>query len=199
MVMGYSFRDYLRIDLLVQQIRSLGSWGPAVYVFLYLVGPPLMIPGAPITIAGGALFGPVWGTVYTIVGATSGATASFLIGRYLAGDWVEQKSLGRIRQLKEGVEREGWRFVAFTRLVPLFPFNLLNYAFGLTRVKLSHYVLATFFCMIPGATAYSFIGYAGREAALGGEALIFKVAAAVGLLLFVFMLARLVRSMKSKA
>jgi uncharacterized membrane protein YdjX (TVP38/TMEM64 family) len=192
--LAYFLRDYLRIDLLVASIGSLGPWGPIAYILLYLIAPPLFIPGSAITIAGGALFGPVWGTFYTIVGATGGASLAFLIARHLAGDWVEHKTSGILRRLKRGVEEEGWRFVAFTRLVPIFPFNLLNYAFGLTRVKFSHYAIASFFCMLPGAAAYSFIGYAGREAAVGSEGLILKIGAAVGLLLLVFMIPRFVRT-----
>ena len=91
---------------------------------------------------------------------------------------------------------EGWRFVAFTRLVPLFPFNVLNYAFGLTKIRFFHYVVASFFCMLPGAAAYTFIGYAGREAALGGKGLVIQIAAEGGLLLFVSMLPRLIKAIK---
>ncbi|MFQ5918053.1 MAG: TVP38/TMEM64 family protein, partial [Candidatus Binatia bacterium] len=170
--LAYSQRSHLRIDLMVEQIRALGPWGPVAYIILYLIAPPLFIPGSAITLAGGALFGPFWGTLYTIFGATGGASLAFLIGRYLAGDWVENKAKGIMKRLKDGVEKEGWRFVAFTRLVPLFPFNVLNYAFGLTKIRFFHYVVASFFCMLPGAAAYTFIGYAGREAALGGEGLV---------------------------
>lgn len=198
-VAAYFSRHHLRIDLLVARFRSLGPWGPVAYILLYLVAPPLLIPGSPITIAGGALFGPVWGTVYTILGATGGASFAFIIARYLAGEWVEKRTGGILRRLKEGVEEEGWRFVAFTRLVPLFPFNLLNYAFGLTRVKFSHYAAASFFCMLPGAAAYSFIGYAGREAAAGSEGLILKIGTAVGLLLFVSMIPRAVKAWRRKS
>jgi len=194
--LAYWQRSHLRIELLVEQIRALGPWGPAAYIILYLIAPPLFIPGSVITLAGGALFGPLWGTLYTIFGATGGASLAFLIGRYLAGDWVENKAKGILKRLKDGVEKEGWRFVAFTRLVPLFPFNVLNYAFGLTKIRFFHFVAASFFCMLPGAAAYTFIGYAGREAALGGKGLVFKIAAACGLILFVFMLPRLIKAVK---
>ena len=101
-----------------------------------------------------------------------------------------------MKRLKDGVEQEGWRFVAFTRLVPLFPFNVLNYAFGLTKIKFSHYALASFFCMLPGATAYTFIGYAGREAIAGGERRVIWIAMAIGLVLFVSMLPRFIKSIR---
>ena len=97
----------------------------------------LFLPGSVITLAGGALFGPVWGTFYSLTGATAGAAAAFLVARYLASDWVHRKAGGWTKQLIEGVDKEGWRFVAFVRLVLLFPFNLLNYALGLTRIPLA--------------------------------------------------------------
>jgi len=156
------------------------------------------LPGSALTLAGGALFGPVWGTLYNLTGATLGATLAFLVARYLASGWVEKKTGGRLKQLKEGVEGEGWRFVAFVRLVPLFPFNLLNYALGLTRIKLSHYVLATYVCMLPGALAYTYLGYAGREAVAGGEGLIQKGMLALALLALVAFLPRLIGRLRQK-
>jgi uncharacterized membrane protein YdjX (TVP38/TMEM64 family) len=93
--------------------------------------------------------------VYTIFGATAGATLAFLVARYLAGDWVAAKLQGtKLASLDDKVAKEGWEIVAFTRLIPIFPFFLLNYAFGLTRIPLTHYVLATFFGMLPVTAAY---------------------------------------------
>jgi uncharacterized membrane protein YdjX (TVP38/TMEM64 family) len=187
------FRRHIRIDLLLEQIRGLGPWGPLAYLGLYLIAPPLFLPGFPLTVAAGALFGPVWGTLYSLIGATGGASLAFFIARYLASDWVEQRTTGIARRLKEGVEQDGWRFVAFTRLVPIFPFNLLNYAFGLTKIKPAHYIVTSFFGMLPGAAAYNFIGYAGRESAVGGEGLVLKIAVALGLLVLLSMLPKFVR------
>ncbi|MBI2361749.1 MAG: TVP38/TMEM64 family protein [Deltaproteobacteria bacterium] len=196
--LAYFVRGHIRIDLLVDRIRTLGPWGPVAYILLYLIAPALFIPGSPITIAGGALFGPVWGTLYTSVGATGGASFAFFIARYLGADWVEGRTTGTLRRLKEGVEEEGWRFVAFTRLVPIFPFNLINYAFGLTRVKFSHYAVASFFCMLPATAAFSLIGYAGREAAAGSEGLIVKIGAALGLLIFVSLIPRFLKARRER-
>ena len=116
---------------------------------------------------GGALFGPLWGTVYNLADATIGATLAFLLAGYVAAVQVAAKIGGRLKQLVGGVAAEGWRFVAFVRLVPLFPFNLLNYALGLTRIRLLDYVLATLVCMVPGTIAYAYLGDAGREALSG--------------------------------
>lgn len=148
------------------------------------------------TLAGGALFGPVLGTFYNLTGATVGAVLAFIVARYLASDWVEQKTGGRLKQLKDGVESEGWRFVAFVRLVPLFPFNLLNYALGLTRIRLSHYLVATYVCMLPGAIAYTYLGYAGREAVAGSEGLIQKGLLALALLALVAFLPRIISRLR---
>jgi uncharacterized membrane protein YdjX (TVP38/TMEM64 family) len=197
--LAFMFRHHIRVDLLLDQIRALGVWGPLAYIVLYSIAPSLFIPGFPLTIAGGALFGPVWGTMYTLIGATSGATFAFFIARYLAAEWVEQRSQGIVKKLKEGVEQESWRFVAFTRLVPLFPFNLLNYAFGLTKIKPLHYIVTSFFAMLPGAAAYSFVGYAGRESAVGGEGLALKVAAALGLLIFVTTIPKFIRTLRGES
>lgn len=171
-------------------IESMGWFGALLFLLLYALATLFFLPGSVLTLLGGALFGPIWGTLINLTGATLGATLAFLLSRYLASEWVEQKSAGRLHQLKTGVEQEGWRFVAFTRLVPLFPFNILNYAFGLTRIGLTQYVLATWLFMFPGALAYSYLGYIGREAAEGGEALIHKGLLALSLLALVAFLPR---------
>jgi uncharacterized membrane protein YdjX (TVP38/TMEM64 family) len=191
-----AYRDQLDADTLQAWVRDLGSAGPWLFMAAYAAGAVLFLPGAVLTLAGGALFGPLWGTLYNLTGATVGATLAFLIARYLAADWVEQQSGRRVRQLKTGVEAEGWRFVAFVRLVPLFPFNLLNYALGLTRIRLWHYVLTSYITMLPAALAYTYLGYAGREAAAGGEGLIEKGLLALALLALAAFLPRLVARLR---
>jgi uncharacterized membrane protein YdjX (TVP38/TMEM64 family) len=131
-------------------------------------------------LAGGALFGPIAGTLCNLTGATLGATLAFMIARYVASDWVSARAGERLAALVQGVEEEGWRFVAFVRLVPLFPFNLVNYAFGVTRIRLGEYVIASFVCMAPGALAYTYLGYAGREVASGQAGTIHKSFACLG-------------------
>lgn len=146
---------YLDQEKLRQLIQGYGALGPVVFMGLYAVAPCLFMPGLPFTVAAGVLFGPFWGVVYAIIGATIGATLAFLIGRYAGREWVEQKLAGpKWKQLDKEVEQHGWKVVAFTRLIPLFPFNLLNFAFGLTRVKLLHYISATFLFMLPACIAY---------------------------------------------
>ncbi len=190
------YRDKFDVAALELWIQDAGIWAPLLFMAIYAVAAVLFLPGSVLTLAGGALFGPVLGTIYNLTGATMGATLAFLVARYLASDWVADKTGGRLKQLINGVEGEGWRFVAFTRLVPLFPFNLLNYALGLTRIKLSHYVLATYICMLPGAIAYTYLGYAGREAVGGGEGLIQKALLALALLAVVAFLPRLIAKVR---
>ncbi|WP_457670610.1 VTT domain-containing protein [Thiolapillus sp.] len=186
------YRNHFDTQLLTQWVEQAGGAGPLLFVLVYAVATVLFLPGAVLTLAGGALFGPVLGTFYNLAGATLGAGMAFLIARYLASGWVEKKAAGRVQQLKEGVEKEGWRFVAFVRLVPLFPFNLLNYALGLTRLRFAHYLIASYIFMLPGAFAYTYLGYAGREAIAGGEAGIQKGLLALALLALVAFLPRLV-------
>lgn len=187
-----TYRDLLDADVLEVWVNQSGAAGPIVFMLIYIIGTVLFFPGSVLTLAGGALFGPVWGTFYNLTGATIGAAISFVIARYLLSDWVEQKTGGRLKQLKNGVEGEGWRFVAFVRLVPLFPFNLLNYALGLTRFKFSHYVITSYLTMLPGAIAYTYLGYIGKEAATGGESLIQKSMLALAFLAIVAFLPRLI-------
>jgi uncharacterized membrane protein YdjX (TVP38/TMEM64 family) len=148
-------RDQLNPADLQQQIQHLGPWAPLAFIGLFALATVLFLPGAIFGLLGGALFGPVWGSAWNLAGATLGATLAFLTARYVASDWVARRSGGRLQGLIEGVEAEGWRFVAMVRLVPLFPFNLLNYALGLTRIRLSQYVVASAVAMIPGTVAYS--------------------------------------------
>ena len=189
-------REHIDATSIQAWIEDAGSAAPLLFMLLYIIGTVFFFPGAVLTLLGGALFGPVLGTFYNLTAATIGAMLSFLVARYLASDWVEMKTGGRLKQLISGVENEGWRFVAFTRLVPLFPFNLLNYALGLTKIKFGHYSLATYLFMLPGAIAYTYLGYIGKEAATGGEGLIQKAMLALALLGIVAFLPRIIGSLR---
>jgi uncharacterized membrane protein YdjX (TVP38/TMEM64 family) len=154
-VRATGLHSYLDQQKLQQWIAGYGAWGPVMYISLYFVAPSFFLPGLPITIMGGVLFGPFWGVVYSMTGATGGACIAFLVARYLGREWVAGKLHGTILgKLDEEVARQGWKIVAFTRFIPLFPFNLLNYAFGLTKIKFSHYAVTTFFGMLPACIAY---------------------------------------------
>lgn len=190
-------RNFFQAGALERELQRFGRWTPVIFVLLYTLATVLFVPGLAFSLAGGALFGPLWGTLWNLIGATIGATLAFLIARHLASEWVAKRSGERLGRVIHGVEEEGWRFVAFVRLVPLFPFNLVNYAFGLTRISVGEYVVASFVCMAPGAIAYTYLGYAGREAAAGNAGLIRNGLIALGLLATVAFLPRLVRRLRT--
>lgn len=190
------YRDKFNLELLQQWIDGAGWWAPFFFILVYIVATVLFLPGSVLTLAGGAMFGPVIGTLCNITGASIGAAISFLISRYLASDWVSKRSAGALKKLITGVEAEGWRFVAFTRLVPVFPFNLLNYALGLTKIRFLEYLMATIIFMLPGAIAYTYVGFAGREALSGGEGTIKTILIAIALLAVVMFLPRIISTMR---
>ena len=190
-------RDRFDPAALQAWVENAGAAGPLLFMALYALASVLFRPGSVLTLAGGALFGPVWGTLWNLTGATFGAALAFLVARYLGGDWVARRAGPRLQSLNDGVSAEGWRFVAFVRLVPLFPFNLLNYALGLTRIPFLHYVLATWVFMLPGAIAYTWLGFAGREALAGGEGMIRNVLIALALLAGVAFIPRLIKRLRA--
>lgn len=190
------YRDNIDASVVEDWVNSVGILGPLLFMLIYIIGTVFFFPGSILTLVGGALFGPVYGTFYNVTGATIGAAISFLIARYLLSDYVENKAGGRLKHLKDGVEQEGWRFIAFVRLVPLFPFNLLNYALGLTRIKFSHYVIASYICMLPGGLAYTYFGYIGKEAATGGEGLIQKSLMALALIAVIIFIPRFISALR---
>lgn len=145
---------------LLQWISGLGSTAPLVFIPLYIVACVLFIPGSILTLSAGFLFGVVRGSIYVSVAATLGATLAFLMGRYFARQWVAARlaNYPKFKAVDEAVAREGWKIVALTRLSPVFPFNLLNYGFGLTDVGLRDYVIASWAGTLPGTILYVYLG-----------------------------------------
>ena len=155
--------EYISLDSLGRLrdwIDGFGVAAPLVFIAIYAVATVAFLPGTPLSLLAGLVFGPVFGTLWAVIGATIGATLAFLVGRYAARGLVEGWTLDneRLKKLDEGVERQGWRMLLVTRLVPLFPFNLQNYAYGVTRIGLGTYVLLTSVCIVPGAAVYTFAG-----------------------------------------
>jgi uncharacterized membrane protein YdjX (TVP38/TMEM64 family) len=164
---GFAPQQWL-IDAL-QYIRDLGPIGAIVFILLYIIATVAFLPGSIVTLGAGVLFGVGLGSIYVFIGATLGSGAAFLVGRYLARGWVAKKIEGndRFRAIDEAVGREGFKIVVLTRLSPIFPFNLLNYAYGLTGVTFRDYILGTV-GMIPGTIMYVYLGsLAGNLATLG--------------------------------
>lgn len=156
-------------------ITGLGVWGPVMFVLLYVLATVLLLPAVVLTLGAGAVFGVAWAFVIVSIAATLGATAAFLVGRYLARGWVARRLAAspRLGAIDAAVAREGWKIVALTRLSPAFPFVLLNYAFGLTRVSLRDYVVASWLGMMPGVALYAYLGSLAGDvavAAAGGRA-----------------------------
>ncbi len=147
-------------------VGQLGPWGPVIFIGLYIVATVLFIPGSALTLGAGALFGVAWGSVYVSAGSTLGATAAFLVGRYVARNAIARKIEGdeRFAAIDKAVANEGWKIVGLTRLSPVFPFTLLNYAFGLTQVKLRDFVLASWIGMMPGTVMYVYLGSLAKAA-----------------------------------
>jgi uncharacterized membrane protein YdjX (TVP38/TMEM64 family) len=191
-------RGRFDVEALQAWVEAAGAAGPLLFMAFFAVATVLFLPGAVITLASGALFGPLWGTLWNLTGATFGAALAFLVARYLGADWVARRAGPRLQRLNDGVATEGWRFVAFVRLVPLFPFNLLNYALGLTRISFLTYLLATWVFMLPGAFAYTWLGYVGREALSGGDDQIRNITIALSLLAAVTFLPRIVRKLRAQ-
>jgi uncharacterized membrane protein YdjX (TVP38/TMEM64 family) len=140
-------------------VDTLGAWGPVIFGGIYIVSTVLLLPGSVLTLGAGAVFGLPKGMVIVSLASTSAATVAFLIGRHLARATVARKleANAKFAALDQAVAAEGWKIVLLTRLSPVFPFTLLNYAFGLTQVRLSHYVVASWVGMLPGTVMYVYL------------------------------------------
>lgn len=157
-----------RLGDLRDWIKGLGPLGSLVFILIYVAAVVAAVPAAPISVAAAALFGSVWGVIVINIGATLGAGLAFLVGRYFARqavvNWLGHNE--KFRRLDGLTEEHGAIIVALTRLVPIFPFNLLNYGFGLTRVPFWTYIFWTWLCIIPGTILY----VVGADAVLQGVA-----------------------------
>ena len=154
------------VDEFVSFAEGLGVWGLLVLAVVYIIATVFMLPGSILTLGAGAAFGPVQGTLAVMVGSVLGALAAFLVGRYFAREFVEQKAKDnpKFNAIDQAVGREGFKIVLLTRLSPIFPFNLLNYLFSITNVRTRDYFLASWLGMIPGTIMYVYVGYAARKA-----------------------------------
>lgn len=149
---------------IIEWIDDLGWLAPVLFLLIYCMATLMLLPTMVLTLAGGAIFGPLLGTVLNLIGATFGAAISFLITRHLIYDWFSSKKGERLDKLIAGVDQRGWMFVAFLRLFPIIPFNLVNYGMGITGIKFRLYLVTTFIFLIPAEIIYTYFGYAGMGA-----------------------------------
>jgi uncharacterized membrane protein YdjX (TVP38/TMEM64 family) len=154
------FRVQETLQKILQGIHDLGAWAPIAYILFYAVSCVFAIPGSLLTLAGGFLFGIGRGITYVSIGATLGATLAFLVGRHLLRRWIVEKvgSNLKFQALDEAVAREGWKIVLLVRLCPIFPFPVTNYGFGITRVSVREYILASWIGMLPAMVVLVYIG-----------------------------------------
>lgn len=173
-------------------IERFGALAPLVFIVGYILAVIFFVPGLPITVLGGVAFGPLWGTVYVSVASTIGMALTFLIARYGARGMVERwvSESPRLAKIDHAIARYGWRIVMITRLVPLFPFNLQNYAYGLTQIEFWRYLLVSWPCMLPATAAYTFAGGALSEAGGDMQRTVFYLGIAGSLLVLVSLIPR---------
>ena len=166
-----NFHPQMFLKDTLQWIAGLGAIGPLAFIGIYTIATIAFLPGSILTLGAGVVFGVGLGTVYVFIGAMIGATAAFLVGRYLARSWVTQKIAGnsKFRAIDQAVGQDGLRIVLLTRLSPVVPFNFLNYAFGLTGVSLKGYVLGSL-GILPGTIMYVYLGSLASNLALIGTA-----------------------------
>ena len=163
--------QYVNIPVILHNailwVENLGVFGPIAYIIIYNLATILFIPGSLLTLKGGCLFGLFWGSVYVLTAAIIGAILAFIVGRYLSRDWVARQinKYPKFGAINLAVAKEGWKIVLLTRLCPIFPFNLLNYAFGVTQVSLKDYILGSF-GIIPGTVMYVYMGSLATDLAM---------------------------------
>jgi uncharacterized membrane protein YdjX (TVP38/TMEM64 family) len=157
---GLPVNDY--VVRFLDWVDSMGVWGPVFLAAAYVIACVLFVPGWILTLGAGFLFGLVRGTIAVSLGSVLGATLAFLIGRGLLRDWIEKRmgTYPRFQTVDRAIGREGFKIVLLLRLSPLFPFNLMNYALGLTKVSTRKYVLASWIGMLPVTIVYVYIGSA---------------------------------------
>ncbi len=160
-------RESLKATLV--RIKGLGIWGNVIFGVIYVLACVFMVSGAALTLGAGAIYGLLWGTVTVSVASTLGATAAFIVGRTVMRGWIAAKVQGsrKFRAIDEAIGREGFKIVLLTRLSPMFPFVLLNYLFGITKVRFWTCLLASWIGMLPGTIMYVYLGWGlGSLAAL---------------------------------
>jgi len=144
----------------IQWAKGMGPTGGVVYALFYIAGTALFFPGLPLTLGAGFLYGAVIGTLVVSPASVAGASLAFLIARYFARDWVTRrlKKYPQAAAIDRAIEKNGFKAVVLLRLQPVLPFNILNYALGLTSIRLRDYMLASWIGMFPATVLYVYLG-----------------------------------------
>lgn len=189
----FSGIDYTQIkpEKIKEVIASLGIWGPIGYIVFYTVRPLVLFPAGLLTVGGGAAFGPLFGTIYTVIGATACAIWEFWLAHYLGRDAVKKWLGGSIDKIDSHMEKHGIWTLLLIRLIPNLPYDVQNYGLGLTKIKFWPYALGTFFGIMPGTFAFSYLGGSLAEGAIG------KILIAVGIIVLLILLQRWYRKRKT--
>jgi uncharacterized membrane protein YdjX (TVP38/TMEM64 family) len=187
----WALDGHLTAEALEAAVASLGVWAPIGFVVLYGIATVAMVPGSVFDLAGGALWGPYLGSLINLAGGSLGAALAFLVARYVARDWVQLRAGPRTKGIMQSVDADGWKFVAFVRIVPIFPYNVVNYLLGLTHIPFHRYILATIVFMSPATVVYTYIGHASRQAIAGNTDNLRYALLALGLLAVLLVLPRI--------
>ncbi|AGA34563.1 Rhodanese domain protein [Thioalkalivibrio nitratireducens DSM 14787] len=189
------------IDFVTLEARfqAIGPWSGLLFVLAFVALAMLPLPTTVWVLLGGSLYGPAVGTVLSVGSATIAAVLAFVTGRYLARDYVRARAGPRTCRVIRGVEAEGWRFVAMTRLIPVFPFAPTNYALGLTGIRLRTYTVTTAIALVPNLAAYTWLGHATRQAISGAENLIQILLLALALVAMLLFLPGFIRRLASNS
>ncbi len=192
----WAFDGHLTAGALETYVLSFGVWAPVGFILLYGIATVAMVPGSVFDLAGGALWGPYLGSLINLAGGSLGAALAFLVARYIARDWVQHRAGPRTKGIMQSVDADGWKFVAFVRIVPIFPYNVVNYLLGLTHIRFHHYILATVVFMSPSTFVYTYIGHASRQAIAGNTDDLRYALLALGLLAVLLVLPRIYKKVR---
>jgi uncharacterized membrane protein YdjX (TVP38/TMEM64 family) len=197
-IVGVVLQDEVGLAEIRDTFAAAGAWAPLLFIFVYVIATLVYLPGPLITMTGGLLFGVYWGTLYSMVGAVIGGVLAFLIARYLARSWFERKLGPNVRAVKHGVDDEGGWFVLFARLVPVFPYAVLNYGFGLTRIGLLPYTLGSVVGIAPATFAYCYLGETGMRVVEGDDNGVRAALVVIAVLAALIFVPRLIASVRRR-
>ena len=189
-------RDQLHFSQLHDYVESTGFWAPFVFILISAIWATTFMPATLIILLGGAVFGPYYGVLYSCLGVTLGGILSFIVSRFFLFNYVQHKLAGSMKRIFNCMESESWMFVAMTRLTPIFPFFILSYIFGLTRITLTSYIMGTIVGIFPSILAFNYLGYFGGQIAGHSDHILVKGLYALGFLSLSYLISWFVKTRK---